>query len=255
MWTVEAAVLLVAAGTVAGIIGSGGGVTSLVSYPALLAVGIAPVPANIANLVAGVAIGPGSAISSRRELADTRIALLRLLPLAALGTTAGAGLLLLTPPGVFTHVVPFLVAAGSIVLVLQPLLMNLRTRGVRHDLWLQLVPVGAVSVYGGYFGAGSWLMLLAVILILVDSRVPSANAIKNILLGVTSIVATAVFITTGPVLWAAVLPLAAGLSDRQRSRTNHRAPATTESRPLDRCRVRLRPRRIPLGATRLSLRR
>ena len=210
MWTVEAAVL-VAAGTVAGIIGSGGGVTSLVSYPALLAVGIAPVPANIANLVAGVAIGPGSAISSRRELADTRIALLRLLPFAALGTTAGAGLLLLTPPGVFTHVVPFLVAAGSMVLVLQPLLMNLRTRGVRHDLWLQLMTVGAVSVYGGYFGAGSGVMLLAVILILVDSRVPSANAIKNILLGVTSIVATAVFITTGPVLWAAVLPLAAGL--------------------------------------------
>ena len=106
---------------------------------------------------------------------------------------------------------PFLVAAGSMVLVLQPLLMNLRTRGVRHDLWLQLVTVGAVSVYGGYFGAGSGVMLLAVILILVDSRVPSANAIKNILLGVTSIVATAVFITTGPVLWAAVLPLAAGL--------------------------------------------
>ena len=203
--------LLVAAGTVAGIIGSGGGVTSLVSYPALLAVGIAPVPANIANLVAGVAIGPGSAISSRRELADTRIALLHLLPLAALGTAAGAGLLLLTPPRVFTQVVPFLVAAGSIVLVLQPLLMNLRTRGVRHDLWLQIVLVGAVSVYGGYFGAGSGVMLLAVILILVDSRVPSANAIKNILLGVTSIVATTVFITTGPVLWAAVLPLAAGL--------------------------------------------
>lgn len=211
MWTVEAAGLLLAAGTVAGIIGSGGGVTSLVSYPALLAVGIAPFPANIANLVAGIAMGPGSAISSRRELADARVSLLRLLPLTALGTSVGAGLLLITPPGVFAHVVPFLVAAGSVVLVIQPLLMGLRTRGIRHDHWLQFVLVGAVSVYGGYFGAGSGVMLLAVILILVDSRVPSANAVKNVLLGVTSIVATAVFITTVPVLWAAVLPLAAGL--------------------------------------------
>jgi uncharacterized membrane protein YfcA len=54
----EAAGSLFAAGVVAGIIGSGGGVTSLVSYPALLAVGIPPLPANIANLVAGVANRP-----------------------------------------------------------------------------------------------------------------------------------------------------------------------------------------------------
>ena len=94
----EAAGSLFAAGVVAGIIGSGGGVTSLVSYPALLAVGIPPLPANIANLVAGVAIGPGSALSSRRELVETRTVLVRLLPITSLGTVVGAGLLLVTPP-------------------------------------------------------------------------------------------------------------------------------------------------------------
>jgi hypothetical protein len=51
-----------------------------VSYPTLVAVGIPPLPANIANLVAGVAIGPGSALSSRRELVETRTVLVRLLP-------------------------------------------------------------------------------------------------------------------------------------------------------------------------------
>jgi hypothetical protein len=95
----EAAGSLFAAGVVAGIIGSGGGVTSLVSYPALLAVGIPPLPANIANLVAGVAIGPGAALSSRRELVETRTVLVRLLPITSLGTVVGAGLLLVTPPG------------------------------------------------------------------------------------------------------------------------------------------------------------
>jgi uncharacterized protein len=208
---VEAASLLIGAGIVAGIIGSGGGVTSLVSYPALLAVGIAPLPASIANLVAGVVMGPGSALSSRPELAETRIVLLRLLPVSILGTIAGAGLLLVTPPVVFARVVPFLVAAGSLVLVLQPTL--LRLTGQRHGgrPLLILVSVGVVSVYGGYFGAGSGVMLLAVILLFVDSRVPPANAIKNILLGAISVVAATVFVVGGPVSWGAVLSLAVGL--------------------------------------------
>src|SRR4249920_847147 len=74
---VEAALLLLGAGVVAGVVGSSGGVSSLVSYPALLGVGIPPLPANIANLVAGVAIAPGTALSSRLELADARSVLIR----------------------------------------------------------------------------------------------------------------------------------------------------------------------------------
>jgi uncharacterized protein len=75
---VEAALLLLAAGVVAGAVGSGSGVTSLVSYPALLGIGIPPLPANIANLVAGAAIAPGAALSSRRELANAWSVLIRL---------------------------------------------------------------------------------------------------------------------------------------------------------------------------------
>jgi uncharacterized protein len=83
---IEAAVVLLMGGIVAGIIGSGGGVSSLVSYPALLAVRISPLQANMANLVAGVAIGPGSAVSSQRELAKSRVVLMHLVPFAVLGT-------------------------------------------------------------------------------------------------------------------------------------------------------------------------
>jgi uncharacterized protein len=125
---IEAALLLLGAGVVAGVVGSGGGVSSLVSYPALLGVGIPPLQANIANLVAGVAIAPGAAVGSRRELTDARPALIRLLPVAVAGTVLGAGLLLLTPPRVFAHVVPFLVVAASVVLILQPALLKLRGR-------------------------------------------------------------------------------------------------------------------------------
>jgi len=123
-----------------------------VSYPALLAVGIPPLPANIANLVAGVAIAPGAALSSRRELAETRSSLIRLLPVVVVGTLLGAGLLLVTPPGVFAKVVPYLVITGSVVLVLQPALLKLRGRedGEGGSAIPMVLLVGAVSVYGGY---------------------------------------------------------------------------------------------------------
>src|SRR4029453_4342759 len=114
-------------------------------------------------------------------------------------------------PGVFARVVPFLVAGGSLLLAVQPALMKLHERRDRRRALLRLALIGAVSVYGGYIAAGAGVMLLAVILILVDSGIPRANAIKNVLLGVISLVAATVFIARGPVLWGAVLPLSGGL--------------------------------------------
>jgi uncharacterized membrane protein YfcA len=205
-----AAVLLIT-GIVAGVVGSGGGITSLVSYPALLAVGIPPLPANVVNLVAAAAIGPGAAVSSRRELVDARPVLLRLLPVAALGSVLGSVLLLTTTAGMFARIVPFLVAGGSVVLLAQPALMRLRERVLVGAPFLTVLLVGAVSIYGGYFGAGSGVMLLAVVSVLVDPRIPPANAIKNMLIGATSLAAAAVFMINGGVQWGAVLPLAGGL--------------------------------------------
>jgi uncharacterized membrane protein YfcA len=207
----ETAVLLVVAGIAAGIVGSGGGVSSLVSYPALLAVGVPPLPANIANLLAGVTIGPGSALSSRRELAGTRSTLVRLLPATVVGAVAGAVLLVMTPAGVFVRIAPFLVLTGALVLVGQPLLLKRIRSGPADRRWLGSTVVGLVSVYGGYFGAGSGVMLLAAMLILVDPRLPRANALKNVLLGVISAVAAAVFVVGEPVLWSVVVPLSGGL--------------------------------------------
>jgi uncharacterized protein len=211
VWSVDASLLLIGAGIVSGVVGSGGGVTSLVSYPALLAAGVPPLPASMANLIAGVAMGPGSALTSRRELSGGVSALKRLLPAVALGTMVGSGLLLVTPPGIFARMVPFLVASASILLVVQPALMKLRKHGPDDGAVLDVAVVGAVSIYGGYFGAGSGVMLLAVILLLVDARVPPANAIKNILVATTSLTAAAVFSTMAQVPWSAVIPLAGGL--------------------------------------------
>ncbi len=219
--TVGSGLWLAAAGVVAGVIGTAGGITSLVSYPALLAAGVPPVAANVANLVAVVACWPSSALASRRELTGTSRVLRAALPVAAGGGVAGSVLLLVTPPGVFVHVVPWLVLAGAAALLAQPMITARRgVSGVRASeppspgratAPALLGWVAALSVYGGYFGAGSGIMLLAALLVLHDPRLPEANAVKNMLVGAAAVASAAVFVAAGPVWWSAAAPLAAGL--------------------------------------------
>jgi uncharacterized membrane protein YfcA len=211
MSSLAAAGFLLVAGAVAGAVGSAGGITSLVSYPALLAVGQPALAANVANLIAVVACWPGAALSSRRELVGTARLLRYALPVAAAGGALGSVLLLSTSAGVFDRVVPFLVAAGSLTLLVQPALTARRARRPGGQLG-PLGGVGGLSVYGGYFGAGSGVMLLALTLIFAEPRMPQANAIKNMLVGAAAVPPAIVFIffaTSVP--WAAVLPLGVGL--------------------------------------------
>jgi uncharacterized membrane protein YfcA len=73
-----------------------------------------------------------------------------------------------------------------------------------------LVVSGVISVYGGYFGAGSGVMLLVVALILIDARMPVANAVKNMLVGAAVVASAVLLIAVEPVVWSAVIPLACG---------------------------------------------
>lgn len=203
--------VLVVAGAVAGTIGAAGGITSLVSYSALLAVGVPPLQANAANLVAVVACGPGSVLTSRRELARARGGLPAMLAVAAGGAAAGSVLLLVTPPGVFGAVVPWLVALAALLLLAQPRLTGLARARPRGAAALLAPLLGLVSVYGGYFGAGAGIMVLTLLLVAVDDRLPEANAVKNVLLGGSALVSAVVLVAAGPVPWAAVAPLAVGL--------------------------------------------
>lgn len=202
--------LLLAAGVLGGILGTAGAITSLVTYPALLAAGLSPYDADVANLVAVLACWPGSALASANELRGTRRRLSRLLPLAALGSAAGAALLLATPHGVFGAVVPWLVLLGAGAMVAQPPLAALRQRRGREVTGLLLACLGAISLYSGYFGAGSGIMYLAVLLVLTDDPLPQANAVKNMLVGAAALASAVVFVASARVVWSAVVPLAAG---------------------------------------------
>jgi uncharacterized protein len=193
----------------AGAIGSAGGIASLISFPALLAVGVPPLAANATNIVALTMIWPGAGLSSRPELEGWGRWLSRWLPVMLAGGALGAGLLLGTPEDAFKRVVPFLVVAGSLALVCVPWLRRHRTSPVHHPLalaaWLLLM-----ATYGGYFGAGSGVMVLALLLIMVDQRLPTANALKNILVGVGTIPAALLLAFLAPVHWPDAGILAVG---------------------------------------------
>lgn len=203
--------LLAAAGLVAGVVGTAGGITTLVSYPALLLAGVPPLAASVSNTVAVVACWPGSALSSRPELVDRWGWLLRWAGIAVLGGVAGALLLLTTPPGVFARIVPFLLAGGSVSLVAQGWLRTAAPR--RRGVMPVLLASGLflTALYNGYFGAGSGVLTLVLLLVLVERGLPRANALKNMLIGAASVVSAATFALLGRVHWLEVLPLALGL--------------------------------------------
>lgn len=209
------ALLLVAAGFGAGLCGTVAGLASLFSYPALLATGLAPLAANVTNTVALIASSVGSAAGSRTELAGQGPLLRRMAPLTLLGGALGAGLLLLTPAGAFAAIVPVLIAGASVVLLLQPRIRRAAERRSSGpaDRPGPAVQAGlfAVAVYGGYFGAAAGVLMVALLLVGLPLTILQGNAVKNVLLGVANAVAAAGFALFGPVHWAAVPPLVAGL--------------------------------------------
>jgi hypothetical protein len=206
------AVLLAGAGVLAGVVGSAGGITSLISYPALLAVGIPPLPANVTNAVALVGSFPGAALGSQPELRGKARWLARWAVPTVAGSVVGLVLLLSTPDRLFGRIVPFFLAFAAVALLLQPRISRWR-EGRPEQTNRLLLPVGlfAVSVYSGYFGAGSGVMILALLLITVDQHLARANALKNMLAGVAVLAASIGFAAFGPVHWRAAAPLAVGL--------------------------------------------
>ena len=209
-------VLLVVAGVVAGLTGSIAGLASLASYPALLAVGLPPVTANVTNTVALVCSTVGSVSASRLELRGQRARVRRLALVAIGGGLCGAALLLLTPSRSFELVVPWFIGIASLAILARRHVESVVESVVdhvhrAHDGHAVTAGVALIGVYGGYFGAAAGVLLLALLLWATGESLPRSNAAKNVVLGAANAVAAVAFVCFADVRWSAVLPLGVGL--------------------------------------------
>jgi uncharacterized protein len=205
------ALLLFVAGIAAGLSGSIAGLSSLFSYPALLAVGLPALTANVTNTVALTFSSLGSVIGSRPELRGQNHRRLAGFTITAIaGGIGGALLLILTPADAFERVIPVIIALASLAILLPRRRVH-DDQHVHRDPWWLIPAIFGVGVYGGYFGAAAGTLLLAVFLVATSDALARCNALKNLVLGAANGVAAIIFAVSSHVDWAAVPPLAIGL--------------------------------------------
>jgi uncharacterized protein len=202
---------LVQAGIGGGLAGSIAGLASVVSYPALLALGLPPVVANVTNTVSLVISSVGSVAGSRPELTGQGHRARHLAWFALAGGIDGGLLLLVTPPQAFAKIVPWMIGLASLAILIRPDRTRVPTPVGQRPTWTLSSGVFPVGIYGGYFGAAAGVILLALLLFSTAEVLAGSNALKNLLLGLANGIAALVFVFFGPVKWSAVLPLGLGL--------------------------------------------
>jgi uncharacterized membrane protein YfcA len=166
--------------------------------------------ANVTNTVALVFSSGGSALGSRPELSGQGTRLVRLGVVAVLGGVIGGLLLLITPPGTFQRMVPWLIAFASIAILVQRRPQEVESVDPGGEPIGLTVGVFFVAVYGGYFGAAAGVLMLALLLASTRETLPRSNAVKNVVLGLANAMAAITFILFSAIHWFLVAPLALG---------------------------------------------
>jgi uncharacterized membrane protein YfcA len=209
---------------------AGGG--TLLTFPALVGLGIPPITANATSTVALVPGSLSSMFGYRNAIANTRMWLVAFAAPSILGGTVGAWLLTVTPEDRFAHLVPFLVLGATILFLTQRPILAAINR-------LRSAPVGepkpgaaffamqfCVSVYGGYFGAAAGIIMLAALGLMGLRDIHQMNGLKNWAAVCFNGVAATVFIISGLIDWqiAIVMAIGAAIGGWSASRIAQRIP-------------------------------
>ena len=207
-------VILVAAAFAAGMINSIAGGGTLITFPVLIWLGLDP---KIANATSTVALWPGlfgGLFGYRRELKNSSRILFRLGFTSVIGGAVGAWLLIFTPSPVFARLVPFLILFATLLFMAQgPITRRLRLQPIvaepKASWWLGAIAFQFFSsIYGGYFGAGNGILMLAAMGLLGINDINRANGIKNFLGICINSIAVLSFALSRLVIWPVALVMA-----------------------------------------------
>lgn len=206
MVTLGEAALLGSAGFIAGGINAVAGGGSLISFPALLAVGYPSITANVTNTVAVWPGTIGGSLAYRRELKGQRDRIVLLGITSVVGSLIGSVLLLASPARLFDQIVPFLILFACALLAVQErlALWVLRRQGDDASGERSAGVIGAqllASIYGAYFTAGLGILILAFLGIFLRDNLQRLNALKGLLSVVINGVSALYFALFGPVVW------------------------------------------------------
>ncbi len=206
--------ILLVAGTVGGAINAVAGGATFFTFPALLGIGLPPVTANASN---AVALWPGHAAAVpayRREIAKARHGLVWRGLVALAGGAIGAQLLLATGDRLFEALIPWLLLAATLLFAFGPRLSRIvgsaEARKAGRGLVLGLAVEFAFAVYGGYFGAGLGVLLMACLSLLGHDDLHEANALKNLLATLVTAASVGSFVLAGVIAWPETLVMIGG---------------------------------------------
>jgi uncharacterized protein len=194
---------------------AGGG--SFLAFPALMLVGI---PAINANATCTLALLPGSVASFwpyRQDLDTERSILIWMSAISFVGGLIGAVIMLNTPPGIFIKVVPYLILAATLIFAFGSKLTSKvlanrldKNESAQKMSFLSAALQFVIAIYGGYFGAGIGIVMLACLSLLGMTKINSMNALKVLLSSVINGIAACAFVFAGAIYWRQVTIMAIG---------------------------------------------
>jgi uncharacterized membrane protein YfcA len=202
----------IAAGAINALAGGG----TLITFPMLTAVGVPALAANVTNTIALCPGYIGGTLAQANDLRGQRTRLWITLPAGVVGGLIGGILLLRTGEKLFRDLVTFLILIASLLLAIQdPVRLWLARRSGRQhagnglEKW-SWMPVGLAAIYGGYFGAGLSVIVLAALGITLEDNLTRLNALKQLIGFGTNVAAAVFFLFSGQVVWPAAVVMAAG---------------------------------------------
>ncbi|MFA5816155.1 MAG: sulfite exporter TauE/SafE family protein [Bacteroidales bacterium] len=208
--------IALAAAFAAGLINAVAGGGTLVSFPVLLALGIPPVAANVTNTVALCPGYFGGIFAQRKDFAGQKKRLFAILPVSILGGIAGGLILLNTGEKAFNGIVPYLIILACLLLAIQvPVKKWMQSRSSKtHSNAVKRIGAALLlflaSVYGGYFGAGVSVIVIAILGLIYDDSLTSLNVLKQAISFSINISAAIYFSFSGKVDWIFALVMMLG---------------------------------------------